>query len=387
MNSSNENNNIMNNNQPESSKKGMKIIAIILTIIGIAIIFISAISMFFKTEPKQEKPNNKEPIIKEPIKEKENYLATRYGIEKLDYSIFEDSYAFLGIAEKESDFQNIINTYQISFYENEKLSTKDYEKYKYLLIAVSYVECAEEITYNNIDIRKYKTIINFDSTLYCGLCAPVHTIFEIRIPKEKRISKNIKVKFNNTNDPECSGDVAYKPVLYLYPEKETKITVNFKNENLLTTTYPKFNKEWNVVANPNGDLYDSNGKYYYALFWEELEQNKTSFEEGFYVSKENAIQFLEEKLSILGLNAKEKNEFIMFWLPILEKNQHNLVYFELTENLQKDNTLIIEPQPDTLIRIRMHVKRINKETSIKEQILPVQKRTGYVAVEWGGTIN
>ena len=39
-------------------------------------------------------------------------------------------------------------------------------------------------------------------------------------------------------------------------------------------------------------------------------ENKVSFDEGFYVSRENAITFLEEKLDLIGLNKKEKNALI-----------------------------------------------------------------------------
>lgn len=178
----------------------------------------------------------------------------------------------------------------------------------------------------------------------------------------------------------------YKPVLYLYPEEEANIKVDFANESLLTTTYPKFNKSWEVKAFTNGDLYDNNGNYYYALYWEELLINKKSFDTGFYVSGDIAIKFLEEKLSVIGLNLRERNEFIMYWLPILEKNKHSLVYFELTEERQSFNELLIEPKPDSLLRVNMHVKKINKKRDIPEQKLESFDRKGFVAVEWGGTI-
>ncbi len=177
-----------------------------------------------------------------------------------------------------------------------------------------------------------------------------------------------------------------KPVLYLYPEEKTDITVNFEKEENLTTTYPKFKEEWKVTAYPNGDLYDENGKYYYGLYWEEDSNHKVDFQEGFYVSKENAISFLEEKLSIIGLNDKEKNEFIMYWLPILEKNEHNLVYFELTEERDSFNKLEISPKPDSLLRMAIHVKKVDKKTNIKEQKLSSFERTGFTAVEWGGIV-
>lgn len=178
--------------------------------------------------------------------------------------------------------------------------------------------------------------------------------------------------------------VSKKPVLYLYPTENTNITVKFEHPEYLTTTYPKYIDGWSVNADTNGNLYDENGKYYYALYWEEKNNVKPDFKEGFYVEKDDAIDFLEEKLSIIGLNDRERNEFIMYWLPILESNKKSLVYFELTESKEKYNKLIINPKPDSLLRITMHVKKVNRKINIKEQELPTFNRVGFVAVEWGG---
>lgn len=179
-------------------------------------------------------------------------------------------------------------------------------------------------------------------------------------------------------------DIIEKPVLYLYPTENTNITVKFEHPEYLTTTYPKYNHGWSVNADTNGNLYDENGKYYYALYWEEAYHNKPSFKEGFYVEKDDAIEFLEEKLSIIGFNDRERNEFIMYWLPILESNKKSLVYFELTESKEKYNKLIINPKPDSLLRITMHVKKVNRKINVKEQELSTFNRVGFVAVEWGG---
>ena len=138
------------------------------------------------------------------------------------------------------------------------------------------------------------------------------------------------------------------------------------------------------MASPNGDLIDSNNKYYYALYWDEVRYHEVSFDEGFYITKENAIAFLEEKLTLIGLNAKERNEFIMYWLPILENNGQSLVYFELTEERELNNKLIIEPTPDSLLRVNIHIKKVNKKINIKEHKLESFKRVGFTAVEWGG---
>ncbi len=175
-----------------------------------------------------------------------------------------------------------------------------------------------------------------------------------------------------------------KPVLYLYPTEDTNVKVTFEYPELLTTTYPKYDNGWNVLVNENSDIYDANNKWYYALYWEEAPTHFVDFKEGFYVEKDNAIDFLEEKLAVIGLNEREANEFIMYWLPVLEKNEKSLVYFELTDEKQKENKLIIEPTPDSLLRVTMHVKKVNKKTNINEQKLETFERIGFTAVEWGG---
>lgn len=178
----------------------------------------------------------------------------------------------------------------------------------------------------------------------------------------------------------------HKPVLYLYPEKEEKITLTFKHPENLLTTYPKYETSWEVTANPDGSIYDKNNKYYYALYWDEKNTTQEIFTEGFYVTKENAIEFLETTLTQIGLTRREQNEFIMYWLPILEKNEKNLVNYTLTEERQKENKLMITPKPDSLLRIAINIKKVDKKVNIKEQVLPTFKREGFTAVEWGGTI-
>lgn len=182
---------------------------------------------------------------------------------------------------------------------------------------------------------------------------------------------------------ECEGGYA-KPVLYLYPTLPTFVTVTFANPEKLTTTYPKYENSWKVLASPNGDLYDLKNNYYYALYWEEDSNHKVDFKEGFYVTKENAIEFLEEKLDKIGFTARERNEFIMYWLPILEKNEKSLVYFELTEERDAYSKINIKPEPDSLLRVAIHIKKVDSYTKIKEQKLPTFKRNGFTVVEWGG---
>ncbi len=178
-----------------------------------------------------------------------------------------------------------------------------------------------------------------------------------------------------------------KPVLYLYPENECDLTISFEHPELLTVTYPEYEDGgWQVNAAPDGTLTDANGRSYYALYWEESGYCPTDFEVGFCVTADNAADFLEEKLDALGLSEREANEFIMYWLPVLKNNGTSLVYFETTESREIYNKLNFSVRPDSLLRIAIHIKKIDQPTYIREQILPSFEREGFAAIEWGGVI-
>ena len=66
--------------------------------------------------------------------------------------------------------------------------------------------------------------------------------------------------------PEPSAVVA-KPVIYLYPEEETEVTVTLDFDGALTSTYPAYEEGWTVLARPDGTLRDPDtGRSYYCLF-------------------------------------------------------------------------------------------------------------------------
>ena len=44
----------------------------------------------------------------------------------------------------------------------------------------------------------------------------------------------------------------------------------------------------------------------------------------------------------------------------------------------------IYPKVDSLLRVTIHIKKVDGFVSIKEQVLPKFNRVGFSAVEWGG---
>ncbi len=178
-----------------------------------------------------------------------------------------------------------------------------------------------------------------------------------------------------------------KPIIYIYPEVETEVSVYLGYPQNITCSYPKYVDGWNVIAKPNGDLLDTkSGRKLYALYWEGKNTvSNDTFMDGYCVKGENTASFLEEKLAILGLNEREAEEFIVYWLPQLEKNAYNLIRFQNSDEIENNMPLTVTPTPDTVIRVVMEWKGIAHYQEISEQELVAPERTGFVVVEWGCT--
>lgn len=174
-----------------------------------------------------------------------------------------------------------------------------------------------------------------------------------------------------------------KPVLYLYPETKTEVSVKLSYEGELTCTYPAYQGGWKVAAFPNGRILDGNGREYNYLYWEGKNRLEYDFSKGFCVEGKETAAFLEDALQKLGLERKEANEFIVYWLPQMEQNPFNLISFQ-TKSYTENAQLSIDPCPDTLIRVFMAWKPLEEPVEIPPQELSAPARSGFTAVEWGG---
>ena len=171
-----------------------------------------------------------------------------------------------------------------------------------------------------------------------------------------------------------AGDA--KPVIYLYPEEETEVTVRLDYDGTLTCAYPAYEDGWTVTAAPDGTLRDEAGQTYSYLYWEGVSR-------GFCVPGADTAAFLEDTLSRLGLTRREANEFIVYWLPRMEANPYNLIAFQ-AEDYTNHARLTVTPEPDSLLRVFMAWKPLEAPADLPAQELPAFKRTGFTVVEWGG---
>lgn len=217
----------------------------------------------------------------------------------------------------------------------------------------------------------------------------------INFSKQGFESQKIRVKTDTTANiilkVQTTPDVIMvkKPVIYLYPKEKTDISINIDFNGKLLTTFPKYDGIWTVTAYPNGRIFDKKtNRFYSSLFWDgsqNFSDEHYNYQSGFVVSKNNLSSFLIEKLEYIGLSNLETNEFVQYWLPILEKNETNFIHFYVNSEYDVISKNTIIPKPDTEIRLFMDFYGLDKPIEIPEQKLQKTERKGFTVVEWGGS--
>lgn len=329
-----------------------------------------------------------------------------------DYSDYENFYDYIDYWAEDKIYDNLNNFNNLNYYEKENSKTEYreniYKEVRNIKESIDNLNFDEKFFESNsllifeysimhkvlhdislIDICKDDDVLNiYLSSEYSGVVGGGDAVLFFVTAEKKHFKNiydvNINIKENDSTDP----DVAYKPIIYLYPEIERDISIKLGFKDNITVSYPKYNDGWKVKAKPDGTLIEyGTNRELYALYYENL--NAIDFnikKDGFVVSKEDVVPFLEEKLEILGLNSKEIQEFIIYWLPILEKNKYNYIRFATNEEIEQNMPLNIEPSPDTIIRVLMTFKGLDEQIDVSEQELVTPIRNGYTVVEWGATI-
>ena len=279
-----------------------------------------------------------------------------------------------------TDINVALSTYQL-----------DFDEYDYYVFEVPYNVCSEiDIEPTSYGYNKYngKLSIQMQYRKNCNRCEMNYRYYALRLDKDIYIDdENVSFSYEVINDYlKCEYEYAVdKPVIYIYPKEDMEVEIELGNSNLITTSYPKYESSWKVLARKDGYL-EYNGRTYYGLYWEGKNHKAKIEEDGFVIKGEDTSKFLEEKLEILGLNEREINEFIIYWLPKMEHNKYNYIRFETREEIDSYMPLNINPKPDSIIRVYMNFKGLDEEVKVKEQKLEKAERKGYSVIEWGGSV-
>ena len=204
-----------------------------------------------------------------------------------------------------------------------------------------------------------------------------------------------------------------KPVIYLYPQKPTEVKVQFVRPMNLSLAIPALAGQWDVLASPDGKLLDlkpqatdcskldftekglgyaeagcRSGVYPY-LFWAgQAMGDYPKADGGWVVPQSELAVFLEQRLSEIGLNKKERQDMAEYWVPeLLAKGApyYRMAFFQ-TAQMNDFVPMQVSPRPDTVIRVFLDWAPLTSKPLLppKAQALRFIARQGFTLVEWGG---
>ncbi len=175
-----------------------------------------------------------------------------------------------------------------------------------------------------------------------------------------------------------------KPVIYLYPEVKTKVSVVVGADVTISDPLYPVNGWRDVLAYPNGSLVYQGAKYD-SLFWEGNGHGRyPAITSGTVVKQSDALATIQNQLVKLGLNTKEISDFMDFWGDKIPDSPYIRLTWFNTDELNRLAPLKITPKPDTLIRVFLDMSGLERPISIQSQELVSTPRRGFTVVEWGG---
>jgi len=175
-----------------------------------------------------------------------------------------------------------------------------------------------------------------------------------------------------------------KPVIYLYPEKDTNVSVQVGAD--ITKSEPEYKNGWSVLAKKGGQMF-VDGKAVPYLFWEGLGKGVyPEIKSGLVVEKSKVAATLTAQMKSMGLNDKEITDFNEFWLPRIPDMPFVRLTWLTTSEMDKLAPLKVVPRPQSSIRVFLDFEGLKNKISIAPQILPKYQRNGFTLVEWGGLL-
>lgn len=183
-------------------------------------------------------------------------------------------------------------------------------------------------------------------------------------------------------------DAVRKPVIYLYPEKETEVKIEVNPVGEFTFTYPSMENGWEFTCHPDGSIHRGDESYRY-LFWESEQDIPSQIlpkNEGAIVSGSEAVAYLEMQMKKFGMTSEERADFITYWGPILQTKSNLYIYLLFNEVCDAVATLDISPKPAEIGRFYVIWASVPDDynPSLESQEVPVMQRDGFTVLEWGG---
>lgn len=182
---------------------------------------------------------------------------------------------------------------------------------------------------------------------------------------------------------EINEVVAKKPNIYLYPEKTEELSVYVTPKGKITKSIPEYNEGWKVTVDPSGKIDNTYG----FLFYEASLNYQFTLNKGWIINKGSFNEEMNSILTSIGLNSKEKADFIEYWSKELnwQKSRYAAYYLDPKE-INEAIKINLSKEPDSILRAYFYFVPLNdnENLEIKKPKINEFKRNGFTVVEWGG---
>ncbi|MBI2596445.1 hypothetical protein HYW46_06990 [Candidatus Daviesbacteria bacterium] len=166
-----------------------------------------------------------------------------------------------------------------------------------------------------------------------------------------------------------------KPAIYLYPPVKTLVNVRVKTKGELIYTDPKYPEGgWNVIAFPDGTIHNlptSNNQsltsnlqltYPYLYYESRVPDKLINIPNDGYIVTFDKLSFLYDLLlPKLGLDTKQASDFKEYWSKALPYSPYYFVGIMSQEDINSIEPLEITPKPDSINRVRLYFKSLDKK--------------------------
>lgn len=182
--------------------------------------------------------------------------------------------------------------------------------------------------------------------------------------------------------PQDSLITILKPNIYIYPETKISLHVSiiFPRGGSVIESIPLYENGWNIEVEPSGKI---NNIYDY-LFYESENPDLCQYRSGWIVKKDDLTSFFTQNMLATGFIQKEIDDFIEYWIPLLNNYSSYAIYPQYDFDIEKMIQLNFSYKPDRMLRLFYVIKGLHHDqVSIAVPNIPRFVRNGFTVAEWG----
>lgn len=199
----------------------------------------------------------------------------------------------------------------------------------------------------------------------------------------------ISAHFANKNTYPRRIIQAEKPVIYTYSNDAKEVTIEVQPTGDFSFTYPAYQQGWTGIPHSDGSFSIKSQNYPY-LFWEaQLTEDALAVDwnQSVHLRKENTLHFLDSTLSFIGLNDRERTDFITYWAPRIQRYEQTEIVFLQNEAAQVFGQLNCSDASFRIERLYIVFRECHRSDKSFNSSLQLSKlnRNRLFIFEWGGS--